>query len=283
MSSSTSNDRLSASKRYDADFFKPKELALIEKFEHKGYAIFDVANPEGLDRIRRAVADELSAELGTTYDDVTEFLNHVGESLSVKDLNGVRLAIFNRLNQHAWFRPTYYSLARDVLATLVGNELAMQRRVNLSIQLPGDDSSVLPVHSDVWSGDSAFEVVVWLPLVDCYHTKSMFILPQAANEEHSKKLADFQGRDTDDLFRAIEPDLEWLEIRVRQGLIFTHTLMHGNRVNQESETRWSMNCRFKSLLSPYDTKRSGEFFEPITVRAATRLGMRYSLPEGFDR
>jgi hypothetical protein len=37
------------------------------------------------------------------------------------------------------------------------------------------------------------------------------------------------------------------------------------------------------VLSPYDTKRLGEFFEPITVRAATRLGMRHSLPEGFDR
>ena len=283
MSSSTSNDGRTASERYDADFFTPQELALIEEFEQKGFAIFNVANPEGLDRIRRAVAAELSAQLDMKYDDVTDFLNRVGEHLSVADLNAVRLAIFNRLNQHAWFRPTYYSLARDVLATIVGNELAMQRRVNLSIQLPGDDSSVLPVHSDVWSGDSAFEVVVWVPLVDCHDTKSMFILPHAAHQEHSKKLADFRGRGTDDLFRAIEPDLEWLEIRVGQGLIFTHTLMHGNRVNQEPEARWSMNCRFKSVLSPYDTKRLGEFFEPITLRAATRLGMRYSLPEGFDR
>ena len=44
----------------------------------------------------------------------------------------------------------------------------MQMRVNLSIQLPRDKSSLLPVHSDVWSGDSPFETVVWLPLVDCF-------------------------------------------------------------------------------------------------------------------
>ena len=55
----------------------------------------------------------------------------------------------------------------------------MQMRVNLSIQLPRDKSSLLPVHSDVWSGDSPFETVVWLPLVDCFKTKSMFILPPA--------------------------------------------------------------------------------------------------------
>jgi sporadic carbohydrate cluster 2OG-Fe(II) oxygenase len=187
------------------------------------------------------------------------------------------------MSREPWFRPAYYRLARGVLATLVGNELAMQRRINLSVQLPGDESSLLPVHSDVWSGDSAFEVVVWVPLVDCYRTKSMFILPRKLNDEHSKHLAGFRGKDTEELFQAIEPDVEWLTVSVGQGLIFTHTLMHGNRRNEEDEARWSMNCRFKSLLSPYDTKRLGEFFEPITLRAATRLGMTYTLPEGFER
>ena len=57
--------------------------------------------------------------------------------------------------------------------------------------------------------------------------------------------------------------------------------MHGNRINREAETRWSMNCRFKSLFSPYADKRLGEFFEPITIRAATRVGMNHKLPGGF--
>ena len=57
--------------------------------------------------------------------------------------------------------------------------------------------------------------------------------------------------------------------------------MHGNRINTESQTRWSFNCRFKSLFSPYAEKRLGDFFEPITIRPATRFGMNYRLPEGF--
>ena len=52
----------------------------------------------------------------------------------------------------------------------------MQKRINLSIQLPNDSSSLLPLHSDIWSGDSPFEAVVWIPLVDCFKTKSMYIL-----------------------------------------------------------------------------------------------------------
>ena len=60
-------------------------------------------------------------------------------------------------------------------------------------------------------------------------------------------------------------------------LIFSQTLMHGNRVNQEPGTRWLMNCRFKSVLSPYFDKKLGEFFDSIAVRPATRMGMRYEL------
>ena len=52
----------------------------------------------------------------------------------------------------------------------------MQKNINLSIQMPGDDSSMLPVHADVLNGDSPFEVVLWVPLVDCHATKSMYIL-----------------------------------------------------------------------------------------------------------
>ena len=66
----------------------------------------------------------------------------------------------------------------------------MQRKVNLSIQLPKDDSSLLPLHSDVWSGCSAYEVVLWIPLVNVSKTKSMFILPKEKNEIYYKNLSD---------------------------------------------------------------------------------------------
>ena len=62
-------------------------------------------------------------------------------------------------------------------------------------------------------------------------------------------------------------------------MIFNQSLPHGNRVNTENETRWSMNCRFKSVFTPYGDKKLGEFFEPVTLRAASKTGMDYKLPE----
>jgi len=61
-------------------------------------------------------------------------------------------------------------------------------------------------------------------------------------------------------------------------LIFNQIYPHGNVVNKENETRWSMNCRFKSLFSPYKDKKIGEFFEPITMRPVTKVAMSYKLP-----
>ena len=70
----------------------------------------------------------------------------------------------------------YYNVASEYLNILVGNELSMQKSINLSIQMPNDKSSLLDLHADTWSGDSPYEVVVWLPLVDCFKKKCIFYL-----------------------------------------------------------------------------------------------------------
>lgn len=261
-------------------FFEPTEVALSSQFLEKGYLILPVENRKGLDRIRDAAASFAAQFLKiATPTDAGKFLDEIGQHASVEALNGLRLHVFNQLNAQNWFRPTYYSLVRRAVATLVGNELAMQRRVNLSIQLPKDASSLLPVHSDCWNGDSPYEIVEWLPLVDCYRTKSMFFLPPQKDAEFVARFSEYGRKSSEELYRAIEPHLLWLEVPYGSVLLFTHTLMHGNRINQEAHARWSMNCRFKALLSPYWDKRLGEFFEPITTRPLTKLGMAYKLPE----
>ena len=61
-------------------------------------------------------------------------------------------------------------------------------------------------------------------------------------------------------------------------LIFNQSLPHGNIVNVETETRWSMNCRFKGIFTPYNDNKLGEFFEPITLKPVSKKGMNYKLP-----
>ena len=262
-------------------FLSAGEQALADRFLADGRVVLPVEDAAGLERLRRRVAELAAAHLGLAPpEDVAAFLETIHHRVEAAALNGLRLAVIEGINAEDWLRPVYFRLARQALFGLVGNELAMQRRVNLSIQLPGDGSSLLPLHSDVWSGDSAFEVVVWLPLVDCRATQSMFIASPEANARWAPKLAEF--RSTEELYQAAAADLSFISTRYGEVLVFDQTLMHGNRVNEEAASRWSMNCRFKGVFTPYADKRIGEFFEPITLRPASRIGLAHSLPGGFE-
>src|SRR5262249_2427843 len=141
-----------------------------------------------------------------------EFLNSLHQVLAIDKLNAFRLAVYHDINARPWFRPTYFRLGRGMLETLVGNELAMQNRINFSIQVPGDKTSLLDLHADVFSGETPYQVVQWLPLVDVRATKSMFILPRPKSEAVIARLADFSEGGMSALYEEVKRDLIWLDI-----------------------------------------------------------------------
>lgn len=263
------------------DFIRAEERVLCDEFLEKGIVKVAAEDRAALDKIRSTIVAASASSLSLpTPKDHGKFLDHIHDHVSVAKLNEFRLAVFEAMNKEPWFREAYFATARAALETLVGNELVMQRRVNLSIQLPDDDSSLLPIHSDVWSGDSPYEVVLWIPYGDCYGTKAMYYTHAATDARVQPRLAEHASAES--LYQAVAKDSPFMEANYGEVLIFTQNIMHGNRINTEKETRWSSNCRFKSALSPYADKKLGEFFEPITLRPATRLGLRYELPKGFD-
>lgn len=267
------------------DFYTEEEKQLTSQFLRDKHYITPAEDMSALDAIRKKIAQETACAMGVSApadSQVGSFLNYIHKDLSVDALNEVRLKVITAINSEGWFRKAYFKVARNAIMSLVGNELAMQRRVNLSIQLPNDDSSLLPVHADVWSGDSPYEIVMWLPLVDCFATKSMYLADPSVDEKMQVDFSLFKDKSSEDLFQAIKDNVTFIEIPYGSVLLFSQNVMHGNRVNVESETRWSMNCRFKSVLTPYHGKKMGEFFEPITVRPLTRLGLNYRLPGGLN-
>ena len=107
----------------------------------------------------------------------------------------------------------------------------------------------------------------------------MFILPPHKTKKLNDSFNKFVGESSKNLFDNIKDEVQWLNVKFGEILIFNQSLPHGNIVNKERETRWSMNCRFKSIFSPYSDKKLGEFFEPITLKPASKVGMNYSLPK----
>ena len=261
-------------------FLDNKEKKISEEYINNGFVIRPVADQAVLDWIQSCFEEQSKKILKVVSEKKTSsWLNFIHDHVPVNQLNNFRLKMIEFMNANSEFRKKYYQLARPYLESLVGNELAMQRRINLSIQMPDDDSSLLTVHADTWSGDSPYEVVVWLPLVDCYKTKAMYLLPPLADKKLKEDFIQFSSSSSEELFRRIEKEVIWIEIKAGEVLIFNQNLPHGNRINHETETRWSMNCRFKGIFTPYGDKKIGEFFEPITLKAASRTGMTYRFPQ----
>ena len=257
------------------NFLNKEEQKKTSAFLKTGYLICKVENMSSLKYISSLISKSINLQLKKNK---SLNLNKIHETLQIKELNNFRLNIISKINKDKLFRYHYFNLAKETLYLLAGNELMMQKNINLSIQFPNDNSSLLPIHSDVWSGDSAYELNLWIPLVDCYKTKSMLILKKKYLPYFYNKMKNKKIKNSKDIFNIIKNKIEWIDIKYGEFLIFDQTVPHGNVINKEITTRFSLNCRFKSLFSPYADKRIGEFFEPITIRASTRIGKNFSFP-----
>tara|TARA_B100001029_G_C15018789_1_gene429152 strand:+ start:360 stop:1154 length:795 start_codon:yes stop_codon:yes gene_type:complete len=261
------------------NFLNFKDIKLGKEFKKNGYVIINVKKLDSLYYLQDKIIKSTQLKVSKKKINKINFLNNFHKKIKIKNLNTTRLNIMKRINNDKRFKYNIYDISKELLNSLVGNELVMQKRINLSIQFPNDKSSLLPVHSDTWSGLSPFEAVIWIPLVDCYKTKSMYILPPKENKKFLKTFSNFVNMDSEKIFSKIKKKVIWLNLKFGQILIFNQQLPHGNIVNKENETRWSMNCRFKSIFSPYADKRIGEFYEPITIRPVSELGFNYKLPK----
>lgn len=257
------------------NFLEKNEQYLSQEFLNTGYLIRKSENLQSIRLIRKIILQSTKKYLNTKKN---INLNNIHKFISIKELNSFRLQIINDLSNNKNLRLNYFNIARKHLYAIAGNELMMQRNINLSIQFPNDKGSLLPVHSDVWSGDSPYEINLWLPLVDCYRTKSMYLLPQKKYNKFEKRIHYAKNKSSSQIYKRISKDVKWMNIKYGSFLLFNQSLPHGNVVNKEKETRWSLNCRFKSIFSPYLDKKIGEFFLPITTRAATEIGINYKSP-----
>lgn len=251
------------------------KTSIEKEYLDKGYIIRPIKHIDKLNFIRELICKIISNKINVKF--TNSMLDTFHHHIDNKDLNNIRIEIFKELNKEKLFKKYYYEIFEDFLDKLVGNEIVMQKNINLSIQIPKDKSSVLPMHADVWDGNSAFETVCWLPLVNVFKSKAMFILPNKKNIKYQNQM--MKSKNLNSFFNKIKKDLIWVKVNYGELLMFNQNLIHGNIVNSTKETRFSFNCRFKSFFSPYGDKTFGSFFEPVKLKPVTRFGLNYKLPK----
>jgi len=258
-------------------FLSDTEREFEHKFLTQGFVIVPSESKPLLQQLFETILSETNHWLASQGN--TSTLSSLRESHKLIEqsvINDVRLHLFAWLNSQPDIRVNYYRLASSILQTLVGNELAMQNKVNLSIQQPHDRTSVLEMHSDAWSGDSPFQVVLWVPLTESSSTNAMFLLKPEKSMEAYRRTRAGELNSMAAIQAVYQADFEPIEVNFGDILIFDSNCLHGNQLNTTQVSRWSLNCRFTSLLAPSITpeRRMGSFYSPIIVRPATRMGLR---------
>jgi len=246
-------------------------LTGLDLMRQRGYAVIPAEDLGPLHLIRDCTAREAAKLLGAEPGEPSDFLNRFHErGLKGAELNEFRVNLIRRLSDEAQAGERIWQAFRQTLLGLVGPDVLVQKATNLVIQQPQTREGT-PVHRDA-PPNSAFEVVVWLPLVDCYGTKGMHILDikdtersvdlQLANVKSQKVMEDY-----------VWSHGEVPTVPFGSGLFFWTGLIHAVPVNGEGETRWSLNIRYKNLFSPFGTKAMPEHFRILELSPLTQAAM----------
>ena len=148
----------------------------ISSFQKNGYLVKKTSDLKSLNNLQDFIYKILSKDKKNVPKDKIKYFETLHSFIKKKELNNFRVSAITNVNKNKKFRDYYYNSAKEILDGLVGNEIAMQKKINLSIQIPNDNKSMLPMHSDIYAGESPFEVVVWIPLMNVKKsTHSMFI------------------------------------------------------------------------------------------------------------
>ena len=103
-----------------------------KKLIKNGYCFFKIENLDLLNSIREKFQTFIAEENNITTND----LSSLHDNLDPKDVNNVRLGFYNKINQVENFTEQFLKLGENQIFEAVGTELAGNKKVNFSIQLP---------------------------------------------------------------------------------------------------------------------------------------------------
>ena len=254
-----------------------------KKLLEQGYFITKVENKPLLDKIKDSFSKFLRSEHHIDLD--KNNLNNLHTLLPYKNINSLRVGFFKHINASSQSFPLdFLSLAQDVLFDIVGTELASNKMVNFSAQLPNDETSLLPIHSDSFSGESPFQINLWVPLTNAYDSNAMFIFNPKFSSKVMRNIRDYEQEGISKLVEEHPDECTFLKVSSGEALIFSPTCLHGNIINKTKETRLSFNCSYKNLYSPYtenegSEKKLGSFYSPLTPKAASLIGLNFNFDD----
>lgn len=199
-------------------------------------------------------------------------LETIHQFMPAELINEFRLSMINFLSRETNLKHEILDVFRDECTAILGPDIAVQKNLNLVFTPPQDMASVIPLHADTWTGNSSFELTLYIPLTPTRLSHQMYIIPLEGLPllKHALLETHYDLKAT---LSCLEPALQYLEMQPGEVMFFWHALPHGNKMNQSETTHWSLNFRLKNLFSPYGEKKLGDYFVPYQYGVLSQLSI----------
>lgn len=249
----------------------------IEEFGELGYFIAKASNIKPLVDLQSFLALSLN-----TYKPILKKVNnedvlnnfHTFYSSEESNINKLRMSLMRDIDHSSEINSVslkIYSAFQDLINSLIGPDILGQKSTNLVIQPPGSNF-FSELHTDA-PGNSEFELVIWIPMVDCYKGKSFYIIDKTNSSNLIDLFRKKNFKTWKEFREASLPFAKEVHVPFGYALCFWTGLLHGSFINNSSETRWTFNTRFKNSFSPSGQKDPFQYFYPIKISTLTKLGL----------
>ena len=190
-------------------------------------------------------------------------------NVNFEEINNIRMKIIKTINTKQDLKKNIYLSGKSFLDNALGADIVVQKNINLAIQMPYDTSRPL-FHKDT-PLSSKYEIVFWIPLVDCKKTMCMTMIDKKYHDE-ADNLFNNVNKNSENIFEKFSKKKgTYIPVKFGEAIIFSADNFHFIPINKTKKTRWSLNLRFKNLFTPYGERNLLDYFEILKTSPITNL------------
>ena len=217
----------------------------------KGYSILPIKNLKNFNKLRDQFIEKMQIYSNKTkLDDLRKVMTEMSKS-QINDLM-ISLLSFEKASE------ILADSCKDIVNSLCGEEIFLQRRANIIFNLPGEDQSRAWPHYELMSGISPFTYIIWAPFHDLEDDGGVFYLDQKKSFKMIKK--EYQEGIVNGpiilnkVFNEKPTKLKYGEV-----IVFNPFILHGNISFKSNLARIACSVRFQSINKPLLQKDTDYF------------------------
>ena len=255
----------------------------LDKFVDDGYAIINFYNTEYLKEFQQLLLEKLRDIMkndNVTFETFHNFVTNDNDKINIQYI----------LNKMIWDENLHEKIIIDnidIYYTLVGKDLDLQTQPYLRIARPNCPQDNIGFHRDGFYGSSAYELSSVIPLVELNYKSALQIepkshlrgpIPTTKVESKTIKKGDIKNQlGFQYAPKIINNDYKInpipIPLKFGQALSFGLGTIHGQEVNTDTITRFSMDVRVKNSFVSSGTKDG--YYKPLTQSVVTKTAQMY--------